>query len=123
MSEAEGRQSQPPRKISLGETQHFDAEGFSGDVYVDPKDGFGYSALGVDVHGRHPRKRVIGATRSYLVREGSGIFTLGGVVHEVKEGDLFVIPDGGDYEYGGKMKLFEFNVPGTTSANEEILEE
>ncbi|MBI2031580.1 MAG: hypothetical protein HYT08_03095 [Candidatus Levybacteria bacterium] len=123
MSEAEGSKSIPhPRKISFDKTEHFDREGFSGDHYVKPEDGLGYSALSVDVHGRHPLTRMVGATRSYYVREGTGMFTLNGVAHEVKVGSLFVIPDGGEYEYQGEMKLFEFNVPGTTSANAIKLE-
>jgi len=117
MSETEGSQPMPPKKIPFDATQHFDREGFSGDIYVKPEDGLGYSALNVDVHGSHPLTKMAGATRSYYVREGTGTFTLDGVISEVKEGDLFVIPDGGAYEYKGEMKLFEFNVPGTTSAN------
>lgn len=117
MSETEGSQPVPPRKIPFAETQHFDREGFSGDVYVKPEDGFGYSALNVDVHGSHLLTKMVDATRSYYVREGTGTFTLDGVASEVKEGDLFVIPNGGIYEYQGEMKLLEFNVPGTTSAN------
>ena len=65
---------------------------------------------------------MVDATRSYLVLEGSGTFTLNGESSEVKQGDLFVIPDGGEYEYEGEMKLFEFNVPGTTSENSITLD-
>lgn len=107
----------PPKKISFSETERFDREGFSGNNYVKPEDGLGYSALAVDVHGAHPLKQMVGATRTYYVREGTGTFTLDGVTQDVKEGDLMIIPDGGKYEYQGNMKLFEFNVPGTTSAN------
>lgn len=122
MPETEG--SRPmPKRISPAERQHFDREGFSGDIYVNPEDGLGFSALMVDVHGKHPRKKMIDATRSYLVINGTGTFTLNGETQEVRQGDLFIIPAGGNYEYQGTMTLFEFNVPGTTSANSVTLEE
>lgn len=107
----------PPKKISFEQTERFDREGFSGNHYVKPEDGLGYSALAVDVHGAHPLKQMVGATRSYFVIEGTGTATLNGVKQDLKQGDLFIIPDGGQYEYQGQMKLWEFNVPGTTSAN------
>jgi|SRR3989344_4995787 len=122
MLETEGIKPQP-RQISQSDTEHFDRDGFSGDVYVKPEDGLEFSALMVDVHGKHPLKRMINATRSYLVIKGNGSFTLNGKETEVKEGDLFVVPDGGEYRYQGTMKLFEFNVPGTTSNNSLTLEQ
>ena len=60
---------------------------------------------------------MVGATRSYLVIDGEGTFTLNGKPLKVREGDLVVIPSDGEYSYQGEMSLFEFNVPGTTSAN------
>ena len=110
------------KKISLKDAFHFEREGFSGDVFVGTDQGSGYNALLVDVHGRHYRTGIKGATRNYLVVEGEGTFTLDGEVHQVQIGDLYVIPDGHDYEYEGKMKLFEFNIPGTTRANETNLD-
>ena len=110
------------RKIPINDAFHFDREGFSGDIYVQTNEGAGYNALIVDVHGRHPKKRMLGATRNYLIIDGTGTFTIDGKQHQVKKGDLFVIPDGGEYEYEGKMTLFEFNVPETTSDNAIPLE-
>ena len=104
--------------IRLKDAFHFERDGFSGDVLVDTSQGSGYNALLLDVHGRHYRTGIKGATRNYFVVEGEGTFTLDGKVHQVEKGDLYVIPDGHDYEYGGHMKLFEFNIPGTTRANE-----
>ena len=66
---------------------------------------------------------MVGATRSYFVLNGSGKFILNGEEIKVAEGDLVVIPDGGIYKYSGVMKLFEFNVPATTSANSITLDE
>lgn len=123
MSETEGApKKKPGKRISIETTEHFERDGFSGDKLVNPEDGLGFSAILVNVHGRHPLKRMVDATRSYLVLEGSGTFTLNGELSEVKQGDLFVIPDGGEYEYQGQMKLFEFNVPGTTSENSITLD-
>ncbi len=110
------------RKISLTDAFHFERDGFSGDVFVATDQGSGYNALLVDVHGRHYRTGIKGATRNYFVVEGEGKFTLDGEVYQVQKGDLYVIPDGHDYEYEGTMKLLEFNIPGTTRANETNLD-
>lgn len=118
----EGVSPIPPRVISLRAAKHFDREGFSGNRYVEPEDGVGYSALHVEVHGKHPRKKMVGATRSYMVLEGEGTFTLNCETFKIKKGDLFIVPDGAEYEYEGNMELFEFNVPGTTSANSITLD-
>ena len=123
MSEELPKKSLPAKKISLKETKHFDRKGFSGDVYIDTNEGMGYNALVVDVHGRHYKTGIKGATRNYLVLEGKGTFTLDGETHQVKQGDLYIIPDGHNYEYEGEMKLFEFNVPGTNESNETNLDE
>ena len=98
------------KKISLKDTFHFDRNGFSGDVFVGTEQGSGYNALLVDVHGKHYRTGIQWATRNYFVVDGEGKFTLDGVAHQVQKGDLYVIPDGHDYEYEGNMKLFEFNI-------------
>jgi quercetin dioxygenase-like cupin family protein len=113
----EGSSQIPPKRVSLNQARHFERDGFSGDQYVEANEGFGFSAINVDVHGRHPKKKMIDATRAYLVIEGTGTFNLNGQLSEVKKGDLFIIPNGGEYAYQGQMKLFEFNVPGTTSVN------
>lgn len=111
------------RKISLEETDKFEREGFSGSVYVDGSKGEGFNALQLDVHGRHPKKRILeGNTRSYFVADGAGTFILNGEAHQVQQGDLFVIPAGSEYEYEGKMRLFEFNVSPDGSFGDEKLE-
>ncbi|KKW10519.1 MAG: hypothetical protein UY49_C0020G0013 [Microgenomates group bacterium GW2011_GWC1_49_7] len=110
------------KRIRLGEAVHFERDGFSGNIFVGTDQGSGYNALLVDVHGRHYRTGIKGATRNYLVVEGKGTFTLDGEVYQVQKDDLYVIPDGHDYEYEGEMKLFEFNIPGTTRANETNLD-
>lgn len=113
--------SSEPQKIPLSDTQNFDREGFSGQVYIPPQANAGFNALMVDVHGSHPRKRMVDTTRVYLVMEGSGTFTLGENVNGVQKGDLFVIPPGGEYEYEGQMQLFEFNVSPDNSFKDETL--
>ncbi len=99
-----------PRKIPLGEAEHFVREGFEGFIHVPLTQGEGFSALTIYVDGSHPRKRMIEGTRTYYVTEGEGTFTLGETKHDVKEGDFFVIPSGGEYSYEGQMALFEMNV-------------
>lgn len=111
------------RKISHSETAKFDREGFSGSVYIHGSNGEGFNALQVDVHGRHPKKRIlVGNTRSYFVADGTGTFILDGESHKVEQGDLFVIPAGSEYEYEGEMRLLEFNVSPDGSFGDEKLE-
>lgn len=95
------------RKI---ETNHFDQEGFSGDVYVSDIENSGFDALRISVHGRHPLKEITETIRVYLVISGTGTFTLNGTTKEVQKDDLYIVEPGNSYEYEGDMELFEFNV-------------
>lgn len=123
MTEQVNTQPNQPMRIGLDQTDHFDREGFSGDIYVSKDAREGFMALRVDVHGRHPRKRILeGNTRSYFVAEGQGTFTIGEETHQISQGDLYVIPAGGEYEYEGRMILFEFNVSPDNSFGDEKLE-
>lgn len=111
------------RKISLNDTTKFEREGFSGNVYIDGSNSEGFNALQINVHGKHPKKRILkGNTRAYYVAEGTGTFTLNGEIHNIQQGDLFVIPAGSEYEYQGEMRLFEFNVSPDGSFGDEKLE-
>ena len=97
------------RRIQLTETEGFSREGFDGHIYTEL--GSNFNALRVDVHGNHPRKRMLGdTTRNYLVIDGTGRFTIRDETFDVQPGDLFVIPPEGEYQYEGQMTLFEFNV-------------
>ncbi len=122
MTEHVNRQPYQPMRIGLDQTDHFEREGFSGDVYISKDAQQGFIALRVDVHGHHPRKRILdGNTRSYFVAEGEGTFTIGEERHSVAQGDLYVIPAGGEYEYEGRMTLFEFNISPDNSFGDEKL--
>src|SRR5580698_7300571 len=111
MSEEAPNSDQTPRRIRLDETDGFSREGFDGHVYVPSEAGVGFNVLSVDVHGNHPRKRMVGdTTRTYYVIDGTGSFTIGDSSTEVQAGDLFVIPPEGEYEYSGQMRLLEVNV-------------
>ena len=109
-------------KIALGDTEFFDRQAFSGNVYVGKNADKGFNALLVECLTRHYKTKLTGATRVYLVLEGSGVFTINGQRDNADQYDLFVISDGDSYEYEGRMKLFEFNVPATDGSNEENLE-
>jgi len=99
-----------PRRIALHETEGFSREGFDGHIYIELPNA-NFNALRIDVHGSHPRKKMVGdTTRNYLVVEGTGTFTLGEETFDVQPGDLFIIPPEGEYQYKGQMTLFEFNV-------------
>ncbi|HEY4513324.1 MAG TPA: AraC family ligand binding domain-containing protein [Candidatus Paceibacterota bacterium] len=108
-------------KISLNQTNFFDRTDFNGNVYVKAEDGKGFSALLVNCITSHYKTKLKNATRTYLVIEGAGTFTINDKTETANPGDMFIISDGDIYEYYGQMKLFEFNVPGTNSSNEEKL--
>src|SRR5215217_5773045 len=46
---------------------------------------------------------------NYLVLEGEGYFIIDDLKHEVRIGDLVVIPPGTKYTFGGQLKMFLFN--------------
>jgi mannose-6-phosphate isomerase-like protein (cupin superfamily) len=122
MSEEVPKNSINPRRIRLDETDGFSRKGFDGHVYVPSEAGVGFNVLSVDVHGAHPRKRMLGdTTRTYYVIEGNGTFTVGDTASEVQQGDLFVIPPNGEYEYQGQMKLLEVNVSPDNNFQDERL--
>ncbi len=108
-------------KIPLAKTKFFDRGGFSGNVYVDKEEGKSFSALLVHCVTGHYKTRLKDATRVYIVTEGSGSFTINGKEESAELYDLFIISDGDTYEYHGKMRLFEINVPATDEDNEEVL--
>ena len=108
--------------IPFAEAEHFEREGFSGDVLVPKEAEMGFTALQVNVDGAHPLKQILkGNTRSYFVVDGEGTFMLDGEPQAVNKGDLVVIPAGSQYEYQGTMTLFEFNVsPGNSFRDKKI---
>lgn len=108
-------------KISLKDTKFFDREEFTGNLYVEKADGKGFNALIVDCITGHYKTKLTGAVRVYLVIEGLGTFTINDEAMSAEPFDLFVIESGDTYDYKGKMRLFEFNVPATDSSNEEKL--
>jgi quercetin dioxygenase-like cupin family protein len=120
MSEGLTEQPPTPKRVQLSETDGFQREGFDGHVYVPSEAGVGFNVLSVDVHGAHPRKRMLGdTTRTYYVIDGTGSFTLGDATTEVQAGDLFIIPPDGEYEYNGQMRLLEVNVSPSNNFQDE----
>jgi mannose-6-phosphate isomerase-like protein (cupin superfamily) len=109
--------------IPLAEAQHFDREGFSGDILVPKEARLGFTALQVTVEGAHPLKQILaGNTRSYFVTDGTGTFVLNGEPKVVTKGDMVVIPSGSQYEYRGTMTLFEFNVSPSNTFRDKLVE-
>jgi mannose-6-phosphate isomerase-like protein (cupin superfamily) len=106
-------------KISHRDTRVDDRGDIKVNFYVEKSAGQGFTALIVDVMNGRYKTRLEGATRGYLVIEGSGRFTINGQDFTVEANDLFVINTGDEYEYTGHMKLFEFNVPTTDRSNKE----
>ena len=108
-------------KISIKESRFFDREAFNGNVFVEKKDNKGFNALLVNCVSDHYKTKLTGATRVYVVIEGGGLFVTNGKEEAAELYDFFIISDGDVYEYKGKMRLLEFNVPATDSSNEEKL--
>ena len=120
MSQGLSDPNQAPKRIQLSEATDFKREGFDGHVYVPSEAGVGFNVLGVDVHGSHPRKRMLGdTTRTYYVIDGTGLFTLGDTTTAVQTGDLFIIPPEGEYAYNGQMRLLEVNVSPSNGFQDE----
>jgi len=123
MNERAPQANPTPRRIQLSETQSFTRDGFDGHEYIAKSEGLGLTALAVDVHGTHPRKRMLGdTTRTYFVLEGTRTFILGDKSYEVIPGDCFTIPPDGEYEYSGLMRLLEVNVSPTNEFRDEKLQ-
>ncbi len=123
MSEDMPDSSKQPRRIQLSETEGFSREGFDGHIYYTAADGT-LSLLRIDVHGSHPRKRMMGdTTRTYTVLDGTGRFTLGNETHDVQSGDVFVIPPDGEYHYEGQMTLDEVNSSPSGNIQDQKLEQ
>ena len=102
-----------PFKVNPDDLDAFERPGFKGFIQVSLERDLGFSALTIWANGEHPKKRMLEGTRIYYVADSvpNGTFTIGDVSHNVKEGDLFVIPQGGEYSYAGEMTLFEVNIP------------
>ena len=109
-------------KIPLAKTTVYDLKDFAAKFYVEKKDGRGFNALIVDVVTNHYKTKLTGALRMYLVIDGTGTFILNDKEFMAEPFDLFIIQSGDTYSYKGKMRLFEFNVPGTDTSNEEKLD-
>jgi len=58
----------------------------------------------------------------YLVIKGEGTFVIDDKEYEIKPYGLFIISDNQAYEYSGKMKMIEINIPATDSSNTERME-
>ena len=100
-----------PVCMRIKDTEHFDREGFSGDVYMVDKEPTDFGALRVTAHGHHKRKKVTDGIRVYFVIDGHGTFTIDDTTYDVYKDDLYVIKPGSEYEYEGTMNLFEINIP------------
>ncbi|HEV7453976.1 MAG TPA: hypothetical protein VGO07_01830 [Candidatus Saccharimonadales bacterium] len=121
MDEAKIIKTPVSEKISLSDAEDFSRPGFDGHVYVPSEAGAGFNTLLVDVHGRHPLKRMVDTTRTYFVVAGSGTFTLDGAASAVAVGDLFVVAPGSTYAYEGQMQLLEVNISPDNSFKDETL--
>ncbi|HLD81134.1 MAG TPA: hypothetical protein VJA40_03975 [archaeon] len=109
-------------KIPLSKTEVHDKKDFVAKVYVTKSQDRPFNALLVEVLKRHYKVRLKNSTRLYFVIKGNGTFTVDGKKEKADLYDCFVIKHGQVYEYEGKMKLIEVNVPATDESNEEKLE-
>lgn len=108
--------------ISLQDTEHFDREWFSGDIYVNKSQARWFTALRIEVNGKHPRKELKdGTTRTYFVISGEWEFTIDWKSKKVSEGDFFIIEPWHQYEYEGIMVLFETNISPNNTFKDELI--
>lgn len=106
-------------KIALKDTEVHDLKDFIAKFYVTKKDGEDFNALLVDCKTRHYKTKLKNAVRMYFVIEGNGEFVVDNEKYEANLHDYFLIKSGQIYEYSGKMKLIEVNIPSTDRSNEE----
>lgn len=109
-------------KIPLNKTEVIDKKEFVARFYVNKADEKPFNALFVESIIGHYKTKLKNAARLYFVVEGNGSFTIDGVREEANKYDFFLIQDVQIYEYSGKMKLIEVNVPATGSSNQERLD-
>ena len=97
--------------FSLKDTENFDREWFSGNIYVNKSQNKWFSSLRVTVNWKHPKKEIQdGTIRTYFVVSGTWIFTIDWKSKVVEDWDFFIIEPWHQYEYEGKMILFENNI-------------
>ena len=110
------------RIISENQTAQFTREGFDGKTYIDKQEAAGFTVLKIAVHGKHPRKQMLGdTTRTYFVIKGTGSFIVDEREQSVGEGDCIVVYGGSTYEYAGVMTLLELNVSPSNSFGDRKL--
>lgn len=106
-------------KVSSDQTSIHDKKDFIAKFYVEKRQNLGFNALLVDCLKKHYRTKLKNAIRLYFIIEGQGTFTIDGVKESAKQYDFFMIAGDQTYEYEGKMKLIEVNIPATDKSNEE----
>lgn len=109
-------------KISVSQTEKYDLKDFVARFYIEKKQRKDFNILLVDCNTRHYRTKIKNAIRTYFVIGGRGTFIINGLKTDARKYDLFIVSDGEIYEYEGKMKLLEINIPATDISNEEKLD-
>ncbi len=67
-------------KISQADALFFDRQAYSGNLYIEKKDGRMFGAFFVECYGRHPKVKLSGAARCYFITEGAGTFSVNDVI-------------------------------------------
>lgn len=108
-------------KIPVSQTKRYDLKDFVARFYIEKKQRKDFNILLVDCKTRHYRTKIKNAIRLYFVISGKGTFIINGRKTNARKYDLFTVSDSEIYEYEGKMKLLEINIPATDNSNEEKL--
>ena len=109
--------------IKPKDTNNFNREWFSGEIYVDKSEKKGFTILRITVHGKHPKKKMIDdTTRTYYVESWTGEFIIDGEKKDALAGTLFIIEPGHEYEYSGNMILMETNISKSNTFKDELIE-
>lgn len=101
----------------------FERPWFSWEIYVGKDAKKWFTMLRINVHGKHPLKKMVGdTTRTYYVESGSGEFIIDGIKNKAIPGHFFIIEPWHQYEYSGDMILIENNISQSNSFNDELID-
>ena len=107
-------------KISLGELTHENKSDYIVSHFIKKEQQTDFSIVFVECITGHYKTKLKHAKRIYFILEGSGNFIIDETSYDAKQYDLFIIESMSIYEYKGKMKMIEFNVPATIVTGKQI---
>ncbi len=96
----------------------FEVNGIRGHAVTGPSENPHGGVALMSVNGSHGAVMDRVSYRTYVVKEGTGFFTIGGIDREVREDDVIIVPPNTKYDFRGTMKLVAFFTPPFNPDNE-----